>query len=1046
MFTGPRAQAIEHALVEAAKPGSGALWLVETGRLKRSLERRLGDSARVRTWAELWEWVAKTSRGATAPAPLSSAGRAAALDVAIAQARSEDRLGRLERIAETSGFRDRLLDRFDQWTRNETPPAGDRDGRRALYELYRAVLSAHDLEDSAGLEVRSSRALAQSRSAPKGVHELVVLADTHWTKAKLRAVKALEPRLSSITIALEKPDEPELAALFARSQQLLAYFLAQGYDHVTLAREPGRPAGLAAIETRLFREDDRGTEAAVPAASGVAIVGAPEGEGEAAVVARTALDLIEAGASPEEILILRRGDPGNADLVVETLRAWGISVAPAKSAPIASEPEIVAAFLLAQVPLDDWDAETLVRVLRHSVVSARLGRRDRLFECEIAAAAIRDLGVLGGLPALRARLAALAEPASEPARSSDQRTRARAAIALEVLDRLGALLGPMGADATWDGHASGLAKLIRELSRNREPGGAPALFAGALDEHVRVRELAGESSRLLSHSEFLIHARRLAQRTVREATLESPSRPAVLVATPAEARGLAAKHVIAIGLNEGSFPDRKALRRSRAVGPADDERNTGFEREMALFLSLVGMAETSITFTYANLDNKGRGLLEAGFLEEVERLFASPTSGARKFAREISPSPVPAEEYCVTPALVRVRAVAMALEGESGPLARLARDPKHREALVGAGLAMLAMHARGSPRYTRYDGMFRDRRAVAALADRFGPDRAMSPSQLETYAFCPHQFFMKHVLKIDAPRERDLLDIDHAARGSLFHRVVELTLQEINRVVAEDRATLSEMIELKIDGAIATALGERPPATTELEQGLAEIADADLRAIAQRFVGQARKFDESEPQGLWPEFAEWNFGEAGSKAGALVLGAGDQRVELRGRVDRVDVSQGPGGIRFRVIDYKTGRGHSAKDFDHGLALQLPLYAMAFEDWLRTAKNDEARPVGFGYWSLKAKGYASLYQDGEAGGAKGTKSGRRRESWEETSRAFERYVLELAHRLRSGAFPVRSRSKTCTSACDYSSTCRIVQMRRAGKTWPEEPTLRLGDEP
>ena len=384
----------------------------------------------------------------------------------------------------------------------------------------------------------------------------------------------------------------------------------------------------------------------------------------------------------------------------------------------------------------------------------------------------------------------------------------------------------------------------------------------------------------------------------------------------------------------------------------------------------------------------------------------------------------------------------LALKGEAAELAGLVRDPEHRESLYGTGLALLVSIARSTPRFTRHDGMFRAPEAIRALTRRYSPDRAFSPSQLETYAYCPHRYFMKYVLGVERPIERDLLEFDPAARGSLFHEVVELAINSVKELAVEDRATLGEAIALAITPAIEVALGkEREPASA-LEKGLAEIRTDDLKTNVARFLNQARKFDAQAADGLWPEFAEWNFGEADSKAPPLVLGAGDDRVVLQGRVDRVDVAEGPGGVRFRIIDYKTGKGHGTRDFLDGIALQLPLYAMAFANWKRADQNAEALPVGYGYWSLKGKGYAPIEGD-EREIDESEESGA---VWDRTAAAVERFALELVARLRQGAFPVHSRRDNCTSACDYANICKIVRMRRAGKAWPEEPVLIFEDEP
>jgi RecB family exonuclease len=77
--------------------------------------------------------------------------------------------------------------------------------------------------------------------------------------------------------------------------------------------------------------------------------------------------------------------------------------------------------------------------------------------------------------------------------------------------------------------------------------------------------------------------------------------------------------------------------------------------------------------------------------------------------------------------------------------------------------------------------------------------------------------------------------------------------------------------------------------------------------------------------GLRPALLEWSFGDG---EGPLVgLSAAGRDVTFRGRVDRIDLS--PGGVRARLVDYKTGRGDAEKrQVDRGQNVQLPVYRLA----------------------------------------------------------------------------------------------------------------------
>src|SRR5262249_58412998 len=78
-------------------------------------------------------------------------------------------------------------------------------------------------------------------------------------------------------------------------------------------------------------------------------------------------------------------------------------------------------------------------------------------------------------------------------------------------------------------------------------------------------------------------------------------------------------------------------------------------------------------------------------------------------------------------------------------------------------------------------------------------------------------------------------------------------------------------------------------------------------------------------------------------------GAGDVEVRVSGRIDRVDVTELPGGVGYWVIDYKTGRAehYTGKALAEFQRLQLTLYALAVEEVLLADR--QARPLGLAYW-------------------------------------------------------------------------------------------------
>ena len=85
--------------------------------------------------------------------------------------------------------------------------------------------------------------------------------------------------------------------------------------------------------------------------------------------------------------------------------------------------------------------------------------------------------------------------------------------------------------------------------------------------------------------------------------------------------------------------------------------------------------------------------------------------------------------------------------------------------------ARLLLRARGSDEFTRFDGNLS---GVPGLPDYASEDRVASPTSLESYATCPHAYFVERLLQVE-PLEspEDLLVISPLQVGNLIHNSLD---------------------------------------------------------------------------------------------------------------------------------------------------------------------------------------------------------------------------------------------------------------------------------
>ena len=269
--------------------------------------------------------------------------------------------------------------------------------------------------------------------------------------------------------------------------------------------------------------------------------------------------------------------------------------------------------------------------------------------------------------------------------------------------------------------------------------------------------------------------------------------------------------------------------------------------------------------------------------------------------------------------------------------------------------------ARMSPRLTRFDGNLSagDLRGTV-LAHPAGGSETTSASRLEMWAGCPHAYFIRHVLRVEAVDDADDEHrISPLERGSLVHRILEHWLAE---AIAEGAVPAPEARWPESWRAHLLAVGEEE-CDRLAARGLVGRRlywDHDRRQILADLVRFLDFDDERRSHyGSQPAAVELGFGMPDSASGPVSVEIGSGRsMNVRGSIDRVDTTP-HGGLL--VVDYKTGSAGAYEKLgpdDPTLAghrLQLVLYDLAARSMLGIADSADGHGA---YWFVSTKGQFS----------------------------------------------------------------------------------------
>ncbi|MBI3837644.1 MAG: exodeoxyribonuclease V subunit gamma [Planctomycetia bacterium] len=1008
----------------------------------------------------------------------------------IGLALDERKLDYFAPIARTPGFLD-LLERFVQemkrleiWPAELAASCGRAEKDRelcSLYENYQRILTEHDLYDAQGRFWSARALLRDGQQKPfERLQHVVVDGFTDFTRTEHEILEILAARVTSLTISLPLEVNSPRQDLFAKAAKTLAEF--EGRHPQLVVREmPSRPLACAAIghvERLLFSNPRE----AVPAsdAAGIEIVTAAGLVNEIELLARRIKQLLTRGDSdcpdarvrPGDILVVFRSLGETAEVVREVFREFGIPVAVGTGLSLERAPILAALSAWLRLDLEDWPFRQVLGLLVHNFFRPDWPEWQQGQAAADAEKLVRWLQIPAGREALEAqleRLAAAGSAAGDGSRRERQKLLGGAAkLAWPLVRRMGQALDRLPERATlteWAAAIGSLAEavgLLRSADLSRVAAGGLSVdrlaweqLIAALHASEHLSNWIGEVPAVLSRREFFEHFQEVLRCELMPQASDETGRIRVLAAE--SARNLSAPYLFLAGLSEKSFPAARGddcilneadVARLIAGGLPLLPQSERSRHEMLLFYELVTRATRRLVLSYPALDQSAQPLSPSPYLSEVERV-----CGKDRIAGGEPPdlSVVPRSDDVLCPRDFRTRAVANAVDGDTGLLAELIHHPATKRAAVNVLWSLRASCARQrGESFGPYEGMLLGDAARQAVRGRYGPERCWSPSQLEQYARCPYQFFLDRVLHLE-PAEDPVLEVDYLARGRMLHWLLSRLHRKLNERCGGPSSPGDQAEQALVDeiGVVVAELLARMRSDRPLDNGLREIDARQLVAWLASYRQQHAKYDAAWRElqrPLKPTHFEVSFGpghhsdeleqadaedaeDALSTREPFELICGQETIRFTGRIDRIDIGELSGQCVFSIVDYKTSASFrtNAKSIQDGYAFQLPLYAMAAEELL---SKKQAIPFCAGYWNVAESGFK------EAISFHAVADGQLQISpeWESLRAQLRQRIGSLIEGIREGQFPMHSADEKCTSRCAYSTVCRVNQVRALGKSW------------
>ena len=215
-----------------------------------------------------------------------------------------------------------------------------------------------------------------------------------------------------------------------------------------------------------------------------------------------------------------------------------------------------------------------------------------------------------------------------------------------------------------------------------------------------------------------------------------------------------------------------------------------------------------------------------------------------------------------------------------------------------------------------------------------------SVSRLEQYRRCPFSYYLQYGLKIKPKEELKIRSFD---TGSFMHETIDTFFKHTN----EEKIALSEIEEQDIFDIVSKIIDEKLESSKNY-MFKATVKYKILVNRLKRIVSKAIKYIIQTI--IYSDFSikgsEVEFDRKGEYKPIIIELEDGKKIEITGKIDRIDIAKQEDGNYLRIIDYKS----SSKNIDlnevyAGLQIQLLTYIDA------VCKEEDLIPAGIFYFSL-----------------------------------------------------------------------------------------------
>ncbi len=397
-----------------------------------------------------------------------------------------------------------------------------------------------------------------------------------------------------------------------------------------------------------------------------------------------------------------------------------------------------------------------------------------------------------------------------------------------------------------------------------------------------------------------------------------------------------------VGVNDGVVP--KAGNQGGIISQFEREKMAEYHLELApgarekvfiqkfyLYLNMTKPSER-LYVTFCRVNSDGKALRRSYLIGTLLKLFP------QLVVEE------PSEEETLEGALTAESALPFLMEG----LNKTVEDDEAWTALLAWYLSDEGDREKALQLFDAAFGVHQDDAISKAVTKAlYGNTLDNSVTRLEQFAACAFAHYLSYGLRL---RERELQQFASVDMGNIYHDVLERFAKGIE---------MSEYTWFDIPQEAQDALLSQSMEDAIAGSGIGDVfEDARNSYLLKRMETTAKRT-------IWalmlqvrkgkfvPSGFEVSFSRA-ERLDAVQFQLGeDEKMRLRGRIDRIDTYETDDKVYVKIIDYKSGNtSFSLLNFYYGLQLQLVVYMnVALELTKKIYKGKDTEPAGIFYYHI-----------------------------------------------------------------------------------------------